>query len=824
MKKKILIIGIIFFFFLCAGIAYLNAVFLPRVIKNRLASEIKKATNREVTIGTVSFNIFKGLVVKDMVLFEFARPCLTIKEVSCNFLIPSLFKKSIIIPALKIDSPAVTVERKPDGTWNVGDLFAAEPQEAKTQGMMFLVQSVYVRNGRIDFQDNAVSPVFSKKIEKINGQVRFSLPSKVKFKLDASISSLRPMRLHTIGDYDIPRQELTGHLDVLDASLQEFSPYYQQSGIEVREGKVAMTGDVTVSGGWTVVAADMKAQVDKLSFVKDKVVVTGDADISCRLKYDMLTNEADYSGQGVMKGVGVEGVERVGRVNDIRGTVAFDKHGMHSEEITAVAFGIPLKGNFQLTSWNDPLLVLAVRSRIDLGDAQKVLKDSFAVDIPVTLEGKGDVLWEMKSKVIGGEPPEWSGYIDVVDAQVEAPRLAKPVTQVQGRIIYTDKGLQWDGVRFKFDGTDYATTGTMQDLQDPLLTGELKSQDLEVATIVAFTKQQVVVSKCKGRYLHSSFLGKGTIEGIDTGKLRVKGDGLLTVDVSDARRFLPAESKAWEALRPEGVLSVAFVADVDPGDVKSLTARATISGKEVSLLGLKLHDVAVDYVQSEGMIDIPRCSVSLYGGGIDGLARMNLNSERFPYWFSVNVTGVKLEELKADTPVREKNISGTIQGEVKCNGYAQEKNLSRLSGAGKILVSDGNLWQLNLFQGLGQLLFVKDFGNIEFTKAYCGFVIQDEAVKSDNIKLESTLANLTGTCRIGFDSSLVAALNVEVLSDSAPVTGTVKDLTTAIIGQAQRFGVIKVSGTVQDPKYTFHAAIGDILKGLKNSLINTIGQ
>ena len=47
-----------------------------------------------------------------------------------------------------------------------------------------------------------------------------------------------------------------------------------------------------------------------------------------------------------------------------------------------------------------------------------------------------------------------------------------------------------------------------------------------------------------------------------------------------------------------------------------------------------------------------------------------------------------------------------------------------------------------------------------------------------------------------------------------PLSGTLKDVTTAFMGQVGKFGVIKLSGTLQQPKYKFQPMVGNIVKGL----------
>lgn len=173
-----------------------------------------------------------------------------------------------------------------------------------------------------------------------------------------------------------------------------------------------------------------------------------------------------------------------------------------------------------------------------------------------------------------------------------------------------------------------------------------------------------------------------------------------------------------------------------------------------------------------------------------------------------------------DAPAKAKDISGTLQAEVKVNGFGADQ--AKASGAGKILIVDGKLWQLDLFKGMGSLIFVKDFANIVFSEASCTFLIQDKYVVSDNLKLKSSFVNLDGAAKIGFDGSIDSSVDIQVLDELAPISGTLKDLATVVIGSAGKLGVIKISGTLKEPKYKFKPAVVDIIKGLKDTFLGNI--
>jgi hypothetical protein len=259
-----------------------------------------------------------------------------------------------------------------------------------------------------------------------------------------------------------------------------------------------------------------------------------------------------------------------------------------------------------------------------------------------------------------------------------------------------------------------------------------------------------------------------------------------------------------------------FNLDGNLSDFKSCAIKAELSSQSLSIYGLKSHDFLMSYNQSEGIIDIPLIHSSLYDGTIEAGAKMNLNSANPPYFINADIQNIKIEKLKLDTKAKEKDISGTLQAQLKLNGFLND--ISKLKGTGKINISEGKLWQLNLFRGLGSLLFAKDFANIVFQEGACAFLVQDQYIFTDDLRLKSNIADLSGPVKIGFDSSIDASLNVQVLDEMVPLTGTFKDITTAIVGQAGRFGIIKISGTLNEPKYKFQPAVVDIIRGLKDAI------
>jgi hypothetical protein len=133
----------------------------------------------------------------------------------------------------------------------------------------------------------------------------------------------------------------------------------------------------------------------------------------------------------------------------------------------------------------------------------------------------------------------------------------------------------------------------------------------------------------------------------------------------------------------------------------------------------------------------------------------------------------------------------------------------KLSGEGKIAVTEGRLWQLNLFKGLGVLIFTRDFSNVIFKEGHCDFDIFDKSIYTGELNLKSDLVDIYGPLKIGFDTSVNATFKAE-FSDDAIASGFKKGITAAI----GNYTLTEVTGTLKEPKYKTKADMENIVESI----------
>jgi len=775
-KKIILISVLIAVLIISLGVIYLNNVIFPTKAKSWIIDGISAQTGKKVTLESVRINIFRGLTLKNLDIYDDSMAVIKIKEVSCGFLIFPMLQKRLVIPLISVSAPAVFLERYPDNTFNLEKLFT--PVGAKTQdkkpGFNVSVYRISVNNANLYFQDDTLSPPLKKEIKKINSVINLSLPSSVKFKLTGQIPSQLNSVLKASGEYRIPVQEFSAKVNLADFSPQDAEPYYRNSGLAVPKGKI-------------------------------------DADLGLEYKKNRLA----YSGKLSILGCRIEGLQFVKALDNISGDIIFNNAGLSAEKLNATLGALPVQANIKLIDYSKPVLNVNI-AQIGLDRLPEILKSGFDFDFPGSASGSAS--FTLNARAIP-DTGAWSisGYVDTSGARLNLDRLPWAVVNLTGRIKFSPDRIDWEGLRFLVNGIQYKATGSWQNFISPRLQVVLESENIRLKASFKVKGTEFDFSEFIGAYLNSEFSATGIVDTKNPNLPFADISGSLDLNLEDLKKIFVKAAEQLDKAKLQGMVAVDFNFKGKTDSFKNCFLQARASSPAFSAYGLKSENFSFDYTQSEGAGNITGLILPFYSGLVQGSAVINFKEPKLPYQINLILKGVRIEKFKADTPAKDQDIAGKVDADFKLNGLFDD--ISKLNGSGDINVSEGKLWQLNLFKGLGSLLFVRDFTNIIFTKGSCKFKVEDKLISTDNLVLRSDITDLDGKVKIGFDSTIDAYLNVHILNESVPLSGTFKDVATAIIGRAGRFGVIKITGTLKEPKNKFEPAVGDILIGLKNMII-----
>jgi len=384
-----------------------------------------------------------------------------------------------------------------------------------------------------------------------------------------------------------------------------------------------------------------------------------------------------------------------------------------------------------------------------------------------------------------------------------------PIEHVNGKMRFTSNDIIWSDLDFAYRGRRYKTSGVLTNFALPGVQLDVASENISFRSIFAVDDKIIRLAGLSGRYFDSKFAAAGIFNLEDPDSVEAEIDGTVEIELKDLKDMIK-DSKAISGIKPSGSLNAEFSLNGDIKDIKGCDIAARAKSSRVSLYGLEYTGLTFDYTQSrEGVGAIKSLNSSFYGGSMSANGKVDWTTQGFPYSFTFNIKDAKLEKYKKDTDMKDKDIAGDIRLYASINGFLKDD--SAVTGIGNISIAKGRLWQLDLFNGLGMLIFTSDFGDIVFAEGSCDFKINDKVFYTNDISLKSDLVNLYGSGKLGFDKSVNAILKSE-LNEAAMYPGFRKNIAT-VVGKST---YIDVSGTLKSPKYKIRPSVSGIVEGVAN--------
>ncbi|MFA4933262.1 MAG: AsmA family protein [Candidatus Omnitrophota bacterium] len=803
--KKILIIALILFLILSAGVIYLNQVILPQKIKAIIISSLKKQTGKDVTLKSLEFSLFSGLIVRDLVVTDNQNVILSTRQATCSIFIWPIFRKQIVIPSITLKSPYIFLQRRQDKTFNLQDLIFPASSPDKKSDFNVSVFKIKVTNGYIVFQDDTLSAKFKKEIKNIQFNLHLGLPASVKFNFKGEIQDNPLVFVAASGQYKILAKELISYITVKNLSVQEFKAYYSEFG-DLVSGLIDMEGQVKLKD--SLLKVEITAKGNDLVLEKDKLKAKLTSVLDAHIDYGLDTKKISFKGSCDILKADILGAPIVGDIKNLHGKFAFSQRSLVADSLKAELLGKQFEVELGIKDFNTP--VLSINTDLDLSALPNILKDKFKFSLVNSASGRA----ALNIKTHPDKSGAWvvQGNMGINGATLKLDKQDIPVENIFAKLGFSQNGLNWENAKFKYQGIDYESSGSLDNFITPTVKLTLDSSDLSLTGNLNLSGKKLKISQLKGKYINSQFLLSGDIDNADPSKTAVDLSGKISLDMNNLNKLLEKKYPAIKDMKLSGQIDCQFNLSGSPADFRNCYLKAKLIGNNFSLYGLKTQSLSMELFQDQKIAKIASLRVGFYDGSIEGSGAINLDTSGFSYQLVIEANGIKLEKLKMDTVSKNKNIAGVFVGEVKLSGFIAEP--AKLGGSGSFSVKEGKLWELNLLQGIGKLLFARDLANINISECSSNFLVKDKFIYTDSLKLRSNIANLTGPMKIGFDNSLEGSLDVEILSDMVPVSGTLKDLTTALVGTAGKFGVIKLSGTLKEPKYSFRPAVGNLIKGL----------
>jgi len=346
-KHKIIIIitALIITFLFSILVDYTNDVLLPVKLKPAVIQELEKKLNKDVQIGRMHYNPFKGLTVQDLVIATKTKDLyLQAREVSFKFLILPLFQTNVIIP------------------------------------------SIYFKDGR--YVAN-----YTKEINDLKINLGWNLHKQINFTLQAKIfdSLPNPSLVSAAGTYIFSKQALYAKVNLNNISISDYLLYLGKLPLSIADGVIA--ADLKIDLRDKKIALNGMAYIKHLELRKNRFSLSGNIDIQSDIKYDFQNKRFEYrKGRLGLSGATLSGLKYIEDISNIRGNIYLEEnkiwlYGLKAnirdepvdikgkaelfsnqlswENVTIVYKQIPYQcsGNMDITDFEQPKIELQLSSK-----------------------------------------------------------------------------------------------------------------------------------------------------------------------------------------------------------------------------------------------------------------------------------------------------------------------------------------------------------------------------------------------------------------------------------------------------------------------------
>ncbi|MFH1202090.1 MAG: AsmA-like C-terminal region-containing protein [Candidatus Omnitrophota bacterium] len=791
------------------GFSYLNNVFLPKKLKSILIDALSGQLQRKAELGNLKFRLFKGIVIEGLKIFDVPprqdAVLLSVKSVNFNFLlIPFLKSKTVIIPSITIDSPSANIKLLADNSLNI-----PLPQAQKGQFEVFIYR-IILDKGKLTFQDQTKTPYFVKEIQDIKSRITLSLPNRLKIDLQASVlnADKTKSRILLKGKYEIKEDALYVESKIDGFNVGEYSPYYANLPLAVSGGRLKGT-EINFTKVKDNIGIEYKTLTDSISLSKDEFEATGGINLKGDFNYNLISKEMAYSGFLDLTNTAIEGIPFLKSATNIKGRLDFKNDLLKTSSLTAEALGCPLELSGELTNFNNPSLSLKLESKLDLLKLNDLIKDLTRID---NLKAEGPALLDA---TISGSLPDALDFqtrLKLLSVRLSTPQLDLPVEQIEGDLTIQKDGVSWQDLSLKYKDQAFKLNGQLKDFASPIIETSLSGRDFNLKTVFGFKDNLVNIASLDGNYLGLKFGLKGGLDIKDTKNPLVNLKGSLLLDLKDAPEIADKFKTDLKPLKARGVLKTTFSLSGPVNDFSRLNISLSGASEVASVYDLKLSGLSLGYNQAEGLGNL-KLSSKAYNGNINLLGKLNLSDKDMVYNADLNLESIDISRLKLDTPVKDKNISGSLNARATFSGKGSD--LAKLNGSGNISVTEGNLWELNLFKGLGKLLFPQSFEKIVFKNVQGGFTVANKTIFGHTIKFDSDELQLVieGTCDFAgnLNAKAVTKFSEELVKEDSQ---TLEKIVGALLSQAQQYVAVKITGTLTNPKYKVQPQVENIIEGI----------
>lgn len=524
-----------------------------------------------------------------------------------------------------------------------------------------------------------------------------------------------------------------------------------------------------------------------------------------------LTDPAQltYSGSFELHDAEINGFP-YGPFKSINTKADFKTDNLNVRSFSVSVMDTAIKGALTLINFKNPVLNLDASSdRIDLSKLKIILPDLVK---QYGLETTGVARFNAQFEGLISDPLGGSikAHADLENINVSSATFKQAATNISGGIDATPNSLTWHNFTGTYLGKTYTLTGNLNDFKNPSIKTSLDGDDVKLTADVIKKDNIITINTLTGKYLKIAFDATGTVDlsSKTSPLLNIKTKETFTID--DILGLLTEEQKKpLVALKPSATISLDATIKGEAAKWQEWTTDAIITSPLLSIMGYKINNLNMAITQKEGKISNLTIDATAYEGKIHTVASGDVSSKLMPFDIALNIDGLDLQKLKMDIPnLSAEEIKGkfylTTVGKANLNDYKS------LSAKGSMAIREGFLTEFKMFKGLLSVLNeALRIGQVMITDVEGNFVIENQKITTDNLRLKSPTIVLLTTGWVNFDQICDLYVGVDMTSGIVP----------SVAEEVLRSLQIHIFDKISNPKFTKKISVPQVI----NSVIKALG-
>ncbi len=288
MRKRRRILLIVLLLLIASGLGLYAAAarFLPGLVRRKIVAGLTEATQRRVTCGTVKLEFWRGIVIKDLRVYdksETEKTILSVDEASAVFiLLPWGRERKLLLPSVRLYGARLDLVRGSDGNLNIQDVIDRRKPSAAA-GIRPVVKNLTITDSEVVLRDEMRATPTTTMVRLSKGKARTSW-NKLFIDAEAEVSFngiAVPVACH--GNYAYKEKRWDIRLTAADIDPKPFLPHLPALPFTWKDGLIRQ------------LKIDMTLKEDTLT-VKPRFTLDGVAATKKRIDLDgvVITVEAAY--------------------------------------------------------------------------------------------------------------------------------------------------------------------------------------------------------------------------------------------------------------------------------------------------------------------------------------------------------------------------------------------------------------------------------------------------------------------------------------------------------------------------------------------------